>query len=166
MANGSRAASPWPKHHDPCIMKVFVAPLLLVSSLCAAAPPTVYRCETGGKINYAEAPCVGGKVVDVTPTQGADRMTGRSRKGSDVQREEYRTLLDDATRPLHGLSHGEMDVIRRRQKLSREDQAQCESLDRQVTALEIQAAKVAGGAKGQADVELYQARRRAFNLKC
>ncbi|RYE58307.1 MAG: DUF4124 domain-containing protein [Hyphomicrobiales bacterium] len=154
------------KHHDRCTMKFLVVPLLLVSSLCAAAPPTVYRCETGGKINYADAPCVGGKVVDVTPTKGADRMTGRSRKGNDVQREEYRTLLDDATRPLHGLSHGEMDVVRRRQKLSRADQVQCASLDRQVPALEARTAKAVGGAKGQADVELYQARRRVFNLKC
>lgn len=148
-------------------MKFFVFPLLfVVPALCAAAAPVVYRCESAGKVNYSDAPCVGGKVVDVTPTQGVDKMTGRSLKGADVQREEHRTILDSATRPLHGLSHGEMDVLRRRQKLSSADQARCAALDRQVPALEAKAAKPDGGVKEQVDVELYQARKRVFDLKC
>lgn len=147
-------------------MRVLVVPLLFVASLCAAAPPTVYRCDSSGKVSYSDAPCVGGKVVDVTPTKGADKMTGRSIKGNDVQREEYRTMVNDAIRPLHGLSHGEMDVIRRRQKLSSADQAQCASLDRQLPVLLTQTANTVGSAKGQANVELYQARKRGFDLKC
>lgn len=147
-------------------MKALATSLLVVSSLCAAAPPTVYRCETGGKVNYSDAPCVGGKVVEVTPTQGADKMTGRSLKGNDVRHEESRAVFDTITRPIHGLSHAEMDVLRRRQKLSSADQGQCTFLDRQVPALEAQAAKTVGSAKGRAEVELYQARSRVFNLKC
>lgn len=104
--------------------------------------------------------------MDVTPTQGADKMTGRSIKGNDVQREEYRTMVDNVTRPLHGLSHDEMDVIRRRQKLSSADQAQCASLDQHVPVLQLQAANAVGSAKGKVDVELYQARKRGFDLKC
>ena len=147
-------------------MKALAVLLLFISSLCAATQPTVYRCETGGKINYSDAPCVGGKVVDVTPTQGVDKMTGRSLKGDDVRNEERRSMFDKITRPMHGLSHGEMDVLRRRQKLSTADQAQCVSLDFQVPALEAQAVRAIGSAKGHADVQLYQARRRFFNLKC
>ncbi|RYH40188.1 MAG: DUF4124 domain-containing protein [Alcaligenaceae bacterium] len=139
---------------------------MVISTLCFATPPTVYRCETSGKVNYSDAPCVGGKVVDVTPTQGVDKMTGRSLKGDDVRREERRSMFDQMTRPIHGLSHGEMNVLRRRQKLSTADQAQCVSLDLQVPALEAQAARATGSAKGHADVQLYQARRRFFNLKC
>jgi hypothetical protein len=147
-------------------MKSLVVPLLFVASLCAAAPPTVYRCDFGGKVSYSDAPCVGGKVVDVTPTKGADKMTGRSIKGNDVQREEYRAMLDDAIRPLHGLSDKEMDVIRRRQKLSSADRAQCASLDRKAPVLQAQTANSVGSAKDKADVELYQARKRGFDLKC
>lgn len=147
-------------------MKIPGFSLLFVASLCFAAPPTVYRCAFGGKVNYSDAPCVGGKIVDVTPTQGADRLTGRSIKGNDVRREEHRSMLDNVTRPLHGLSHQEMDVIRRRQKLSSADQAQCASLDRQVPALEARSANTIGSAKGKADVELYQARKRGFDLQC
>lgn len=147
-------------------MRSLVVLLLFVASLCAAAPPTVYRCDSGGKIVYSAAPYVGGKVIDVTPTRGADKMTGRSIKGSDVQREKYRTMVDDTTRRLHGLSHEEMDVMRRRQKLSSADQAQCASLDRQVPVLQAQTVNVVGSAKGQAEVKLYQARKRGFDLKC
>lgn len=95
-------------------MRVLVVLLLFVANFSSASPPTVYRCDSGGKVSYSDAPCVGGKVIDVTPTLGADKMTGRSIKGNDVQREEYRAVLDDAIRPLHGLSHAKMDVIRRR----------------------------------------------------
>lgn len=93
-------------------------------------------------------------------------MTGRSINGNDVQREEYRAMVDDATRPLHGLSHAEMDVVRRRQKLSSADHAQCAMLDRKVPVLQTQTANAVGSAKGQADVELYQARKRGFDLNC
>lgn len=147
-------------------MRTFVLASLLISTVCAAAPPTVYRCETNGRVNYSDAPCVGAKVIDVTPTQGADKMTGRSSKGQEVQREEFHSTLDKATRPLHGLSHDEMDIRRRRYKLSSTEQLQCADLDEQLPVLEEKASKTAGAAKGQADVALYQARKRAFDLKC
>lgn len=147
-------------------MRVLFVPLLFVASLCAAAPPTVYRCDFGGKVDYSDAPCVGGKVIDVTPTRGADKMTGRSIKGNDVQREEYRAMVDDVIRPLHGMSNKEMDVIRRRQTLSSSEQTQCASLDRQIPMLQAQSGNAVGSAKGKADVELYQARKRGFDLKC
>ena len=147
-------------------MRTFVLASLLISTVCAAAAPTVYRCETNGRVNYSDEPCVGAKVIDVTPTQGADKMTGRSSKGQEVQREEFHSTLDNATRPLHGLSHDEMGIRRRRYKLSSAEQLQCATLDQQLPALEEKASKTAGAAKGQADVALYQARKRAFDLKC
>ena len=46
------------------------------------------------------------------------------RKGHarEVQRDEHTTLLDNATRPLHGRSHAEMNVLRRRVNLPGRDQ--------------------------------------------
>ncbi|MDM0058991.1 DUF4124 domain-containing protein [Variovorax fucosicus] len=147
-------------------MKYLHAALFLIPVVCKAAPPVVYRCEIQGKVNYSDVPCVGAKTVDVTPTQGADKMSGRSSKGKEVQREEFHITLDNATRPLHGLSHGEMDVRRRRYQLSPADQRQCASLDQQIPELEARATKTTGSARGQADVALYQARKRVFDLKC
>lgn len=147
-------------------MRAVVVPLLFVANLCAAMSPTVYRCKTGSQVNYSDTPCVGGKVVDVTPTRGVDKMTGQSIKGNDVQREEYRAMVDDATYPLHGMSHKQMNVIRRRQKLSSSSQAQCASLDRQLPVLQAQLAAAIGSAQGKVDVELYRARKLSFDLKC
>ena len=93
-------------------------------------------------------------------------MTGRSIKGKEVQREEFHRTLDDATRPLHGLSHGEMDVLRRRQKLSSAAQTQCALLDRQVPAIEARVKAPSGAFDGQSEVELYKARKRVFDLGC
>ena len=131
-----------------------------------AAQPTVYRCETNGKVSYSDAPCVGAKVIDATPTQGMDKMTGQSRKGAAVQRDELNTVFDNALRPLHGRSHADMDVMRRRVKLSGHEQAQCARLDDRLPVLEAEAAGAAGEAKARADVDLYKARKQYFDQKC
>jgi hypothetical protein len=40
--------------------------------------------EATGRIGSSDTPNVGTRVIDVTPTQGADEMTGRSVKGEAV----------------------------------------------------------------------------------
>ncbi|SFV00255.1 hypothetical protein SAMN04489707_10692 [Paenacidovorax caeni] len=77
---------------------------LLSFSIPAYAQKPVYRCETAGKVSYSDAPCVGAKEIDATPTQGMDKMTGASRKGADVQRAEHNPLMADALKPLTGMS--------------------------------------------------------------
>lgn len=89
----------------------------------------MYRCETAGKVGYSGSPCVGAKVIDATPNQGVDQMSGKSQKGRDVQRTEFNHALDDALRPLTGKSRDEMDVMRRRVKLPPRDQGECRELD-------------------------------------
>ena len=147
-------------------LKRLTTALMVIAVLPAAAQHPVYRCETNGKVSYSDAPCVGAKVIDTTPTQGVDKMTGQSRKGRDVQREEFNTAIDNALRPLHGRSHAEMDVMRRRMKLTNHEQAQCARLDSRLLALEADAAGAAGEAKARADVDLYKSRKQFFDLKC
>jgi len=95
-----------------------------------------------------------------------DKMTGQSRKGSDVQREEFNAAFDNAFRPLHGRSHADMDVMRRRVKLPSSDQAQRSNLDHRLPWLESDATGASGDAKARADVDLYKVRKRFFELKC
>lgn len=147
-------------------LKCLALALMVVTTLPVAAQKSVYRCETNGKVSYSDAPCVGAKVIDTTPTQGVDKMTGQSRKGRDVQREEFNAVFDDALRPLHGRSHGDMEVMRRRVKLPRGDQAHCANLDNHLPQLESDAARASGEAKARADIDLYKARKRFFDLKC
>lgn len=148
------------------LVGVIAVALHLLSASSTYAQPKVYRCETNGKVSYSDAPCVGAKVIDATPTQGMDKMGGSSRKGREVQQDEFHRQFDKALRPLHGRSHEEMNVARRRVHLPAGDQAQCSHLDRQLPALEADASRATGEAKPKADVELYKARKRFFDLKC
>jgi len=140
-------------------------PLIFLAAAALAAPP-VYRCESAGKIGYSDAPCVGATTVDVTPTQGADKLTGSSRKGKEVRTTEFHNVLDKSLQRITGKSHDEMDVMRRRFKRNAQDQSECTRLDGQLPDLEGASASATGGAKGRADVALYQARKRFFDLKC
>ena len=128
--------------------------------------PPVYRCEQGGRVIYSDEPCVGGRVIDATPTQGVDKMTGKTRKGKDVQRDEHNQMFDQAIRPLTGKSHAEMDVERRRYPLTAKDKLHCKALDFQLPQLEARAAQAAGAAKQEAEGALYRARRDYFGLEC
>lgn len=162
----SRSIPTLPRHLLSRPLRCLISGLIVIATLPAAAQRPVYRCETNGKVSYSDVPCVGAKVIDATPTQGMDKMTGQSRKGRDVQREEFNTTFDNAFRPLHGRSHAEMDVMRRRVKLPSADQAQCASLDNRLPQLESDAARASGEAKARSDFDLYTARKRFFDLKC
>lgn len=145
--------------------RIVAVSVFLVSHAAFAAPP-VYRCETNGRVAYSDSPCVGAKVIDATPTQGVDKMSGQSRKGAEVQRTEMNNALDDALKPLTGKSRGEMDVLRRRSRLPMADQAECVRLDRQLAMLDGGESKSDNRARAEAEVRLYQARKRSFDLKC
>lgn len=95
-----------------------------------------------------------------------DKMSGQSRKGAAVQRNELNTAFDNALRPLHGRSHADMDVMRRRVKLPGSEQAQCAHLDNRLPLLESDAAEASGEVKVRVDVDLYKARQQFFDLKC
>ena len=145
--------------------RILVVSFFLASCTAFAAPP-VYRCETNGRVAYSDSPCVGAKVIDATPNQGVDKMSGQSRKGADVQRAEMNKVFDDALKPLTGKSPKEMDALRRRVRLPGADQAECARLDRQLPALETRANSSDGKPQAEAEVQLYQARKRFFDLKC
>lgn len=93
---------------------------LLLALVCCAAPAfaqkPVYRCETAGRVSYSDAPCVGATEIDATPTQGMDKMTGKSRKGQDVQRTERNAAFAEAIQPLTGMNADEYRVHRTRSK--------------------------------------------------
>lgn len=123
----------------------------------AQSQPT-YKCVTAGKASYSDEPCVGAIVVDTTPTQGLDKMTGVSKKGADVQKIELNKTFDQAIKPITGLTPEQMNKRRKRIYLSEKDKLECWSLDGQ-----IQGTRVMDAAE---EVSLYQARKRFKDLKC
>lgn len=144
--------------------------LALVGQLCFSFPShaqkSVYRCETAGSVTYSHEPCVGAKEVDVTPTQGMDRMTGASRRGADVQRHEHDRLKAEALKPLTGMTADQYRVYKHRFPLSPADKAECAQLDTHLPALKQRAATALPGDKAAADVSLYKARKLFKDLNC
>lgn len=154
------------------VKKLLILALLTASAhaLATNLPPpsrTVYKCEVGGKVHYSDSPCVGAQKVDVTPTRGMNKSTGRELTGADVRREVFREQLSDAVRPITGMNAQQLDQAGRRMKLSSEAQVACRQLD-QALPLAEQAERAAQGSsalKAQ-QLELFKLRKRYRELGC
>lgn len=148
----------------------FQWPFTFLAFLCigfhAYAQKPVYRCETAGRVSYSNEPCVGAKEIDATPTQGMDKMTGASRKGADVRRDEYNATISNALKPLTGMTPDQYRVHRHRFKLSPSDKAECERLDNSLPRLKQRATTAPTSGKAMAEVELYKARKLFNDLNC
>ena len=68
--------------------------------------------------------------------------------------------------PPTGKSRDEMGVMRQRVKLEPQAQGACRQLVGQLPDLEATAQHEVGASKAKADVALYQARKRYFDLRC
>lgn len=131
-----------------------------------AASRTVYKCTVNNKIVYTDEPCLGAQVVDVEPTRGLNKSTGRELTGADVAREKRNELLADAVKPLTGLSPQQMEVRTRRIKLSGEAQAECGKLDRTIAQSEADERASSGEAKTSIQRQLFVMRQRSRELRC
>ncbi|WP_238347636.1 DUF4124 domain-containing protein [Comamonas piscis] len=144
--------------------------LVLLALVCSAAhvyaQKPVYRCETAGRVSYSDTPCLGAQEIDATPTQGMDKMTGKSRKGQDVQRAERNAAFAEAFQPLTGMNADEYRVYQRRFKLSPADKLECARLDNRLPGLKKSVQAAAANDLAQAEVDLYKARKRFNDLNC
>lgn len=124
-------------------------------------PPsrTVYKCEEGGKVHYSDSPCLGAKKLEVEPTRGMNKATGRELVGPDVRHERFRETLSDGVKPLTGMDAKQTAHFGRRQKLAPEVQRQCRALDLQLPMAE------AAEASARTDQDLKAAQKRLFDLR-
>jgi hypothetical protein len=152
---------------DP--MRLYRLPVLLTGvalSWAAAAQKPVYRCESAGQVSYSHAPCLGAKEVDVTPTQGLDKNSGKSRKGHDVLRHEQQGQIADALKPLLGMTPEQYRVHHRRSKLSPADRRECQRLDDDMYQRTQRVNRSEKVDRGDAELDLYKTRQRFNALNC
>ena len=138
--------------------------LLLTAVGCFAQP--VYRCGPKGAIVYSHEPCLGAEVVDTTATQGMDKWTGQSRKGSDVIRSEQNRAMADAFKPLLNEMPEQRELRHRRANLPAPDRLECEKLDSAIAAGAGRAAPRPGGPASASDQSLFEKRKRFRELRC
>lgn len=119
--------------------------LAIAAVSCAAVaqtikvPPTsrtVFKCTVEGKVVYSDEPCLGAKVINVEPTRGLSKSTGREVIGNDVRNEMNHEMIVQAVKPITGMSQQQFDKASRRFKLTGPQQAECRQLDSDLPAAE------------------------------
>lgn len=143
-----------------------LAVLVLVATMSAGQAQTVYRCEAKGQVSYSHEPCVGARPVDTTPTQGLDKSSGVSRKGSDVRRAELDKVMGDAMRPITGLDDSQRATLHRRFKLPHAAKLECALLDSRLESQEAAERSASPQNLHAAQWELFQSRKRYRELNC
>jgi hypothetical protein len=125
-------------------------------------PPTsraVFKCEVAGKVVYSDAPCLGAQKIDVEPTRGLSKTSGREQVGNDVRREQHREMFAEAIRPLTGMDAKQLDVQGRRMKLTADAQRECRLLDAEIPDAEKQEKLVKQKALLDVQAQLFRMRR-------
>lgn len=152
-------------------MKFTVAALAFASVAVAAQslpPPsrTIYRCDDGKKVHYSDTPCLGAKKVDVEPTRGLNRSTGRERMGHDVRREMDNEMIADALRPILNETPEQRATRHRRFKLEPAAKSECARLDVELRKLEERERSATKEALEAAQESLLESRTRYLDLRC
>lgn len=152
-------------------MKFSVLALSLVATTVAAQslPPTsrtVYRCEDGNKVHYSDAPCLGAKKVDVEPTRGLNKSSGREQIGPDVRREKSNENMAQALRPVFGETPEQRATRHKRAKLPPSVKTECGRLDADIARLESSERDAKGLALKSVQQDLLTARTQSQKLRC
>src|SRR6476661_7015531 len=90
---------------------------------------TVYKCILEGKASYSDSPCPGASKLEIEPTRGMNKSSGRELVGADVRREQHREAFAEAIRPLTGMDAKQFETQSRRINLPAHAQQQCRRLD-------------------------------------
>lgn len=152
-------------------MKFVIAALTIAASSVAAQslPPTsrtVYRCDDGNKVLYSDTPCLGAKKVDVEPTRGLNKSTGREQIGQDVRREKHNEQMAEALRPIFNETPEQRATRLKRFKLAPSAKAECARLDAEMPQLEAKERSAKGETLGTVQRELLASRTRFQKLGC
>ena len=100
-----------------------IVALIALSATVHAQPESAptYKCVTDGKVTYTDAPCVGGKLVDTTPTQGFGRMSSPSRKGTGTRKSRRPKPAAEVSNPFFDQAPEESTQTVKRPNLGQPD---------------------------------------------
>ncbi|WP_051236448.1 DUF4124 domain-containing protein [Ottowia thiooxydans] len=148
--------------------RAWISGATLMALFANTGTAQVYRCEVNGKASYSDEPCLGAKRVDVTPTRGLDKLSGKSQKSQEVRREELNKDMAAVERPLLRQTPEERATWRRRARnhLTPEEMAECYVRDPRIEGLEKQEKTAKGVELQQVQQQLLKERQRQRKLKC
>jgi len=127
---------------------------------------TVFKCQSGGKVLYSDSPCLGAQKIDVEPTRGLNKSTGRELLGSDVRQEQHRENVAAAIQPITGMDAKQFGTFGRRRNLSIEAQKECKKLDVKIPIAEQEEKQAKPEALAKSQSALLVLRKRFREIKC
>lgn len=159
------------RHLYPLLSLAFTVSVLSSSYVAAeiTLPPpsrTVFKCEVSGKVVYSDSPCLGAQKIDVEPTRGLNKSTGRELVGSDIRQEKQREDLAAAIKPITGMDAKQFGTFGRRMKLTSEAQKECRQLDIQIPIAEKEETPPNPEALAQSQAALLVLRKRFREIRC
>jgi hypothetical protein len=125
---------------------------------------TVYKCVVADRVVYSDTPCAQAERLDVTPTRGMNKSTGRELTGADVRHEQHREIRAKALRPITGESKQQYETRHRRAALSSNAKVECSQLDARVAKLEGEDRSAVANVRPQVQQRLFAARTRYREL--
>ncbi|MDO8699147.1 MAG: hypothetical protein Q7J75_01755 [Rhodoferax sp.] len=127
---------------------------------------TVFKCNVGGKVIYSDDPCVGAQRINVEPTRGLNKSSGKELTGPDVAREKNREIFAEAIKPLTGMTQQQFEAKTRRVKLTPEVKSECARLDASIAFAEVQERAAAVEARPNIQNNLFILRKRYREIAC
>jgi hypothetical protein len=127
---------------------------------------TLFKCQAQGKTLYSDSPCLGAEKLEVEPTRGVNKLSGKERIGADVQRELHREAFAEGIRPLTGMSAKQFNVQVDRANLPGPVQQECRRLDQDLVSTEYEEKHAAQFALHDVQARLFLMRQRFRELRC
>lgn len=157
----------------PIFCTTLLAALLWAPALHAqnrtTLPPTgriVYKCWVDKKAVYSDDPCLGAQRIDIEPTRGFSKSTGRESVGADVARENFRDQKAQIWNPLVNLTPNQWAVLERRHRLPPEDILECGRLEAAIVQLEAAERVEPAAGRPAVQQQLHLLRKRDRALRC
>ena len=148
-----------------------VGAAMLLGQICFAQSlptpsRTVFKCTQNGKVIYSDSPCLGAQRLEIEPTRGVSKLSGKEKVGSDVRNEINREVFAEAVRLLTGMNDKELKTFGKRQKLTAELQRECRAMDIEIPHLEAKEKSAVKEASQQVQQELFRVRSRYRTIGC
>lgn len=131
-----------------------------------SATRTVFKCVVDGKASYSDAPCLGAQRIDIAPTRGMNKSTGKELSGSDVNRERQNEIIGEAFRPITGMSLEQRATHAKRFNLSVGSKSECGALDSLIARTEAAERAENDAGKSALQGSLLQSRMRYREIGC
>lgn len=126
----------------------------------------VFKCQAGEKVVYSDSPCLGAQKIDVEPTRGLNKSTGRELLGYDVRQEQQRESMAKKIQAITGMDTRQFETFGRRMKLTPEAQKECKQLDIKIQITEQEEKQSKPEALAQSQAALLVLRKRFREIKC